>query len=130
MSGDDVCGGMNLPDLFGKEKVVITKIRSNHVPVEILGLRVQGIHIGQQGIEGHRQTLAGHWPQICGRGEPPVHFLLLGVFVTLGMMAVVRSVLLDEKVALLPNRTLPWRFSVATSSFLSLIVVTAVPIRK
>jgi phosphate transport system protein len=49
--GDGVGDCKDLRGMFVEHEVIVAKMRTAHVPVEVLGLQIEGEGIGQQGIE-------------------------------------------------------------------------------
>jgi hypothetical protein len=49
--GNVIRGGEDLLALFVKQKVIVAKVRAGHVPMEVLGLQVEGEHVDQKHVE-------------------------------------------------------------------------------
>lgn len=52
--------------MFVEQKVIVAKIRTGHVPVKILGLRLEREHIREQCREGCGDILCRLWGQVGG----------------------------------------------------------------
>src|SRR5882757_7759381 len=52
--------------LLVEQKVIVAKIRTAHVPVKILGLRIEREHIREQCREGCGDILCRSWAQVGG----------------------------------------------------------------
>jgi hypothetical protein len=52
--------------VFVEQKVIVAKIRTGHVPVKILGLRIEREHIREQCREGCGDILCRLWGQVKG----------------------------------------------------------------
>src|SRR5260370_36072202 len=49
--------------------MIVAEMRARHVPVEILGLEVERIDVGQQNVERAGEFLGGVGAEICRGGE-------------------------------------------------------------
>jgi hypothetical protein len=50
--GEFVGGGENLLGLLVEQQMIVAEVRARHVPMEVLGLHVEGECIGQQPVHG------------------------------------------------------------------------------
>ena len=65
--GDPVGHGEQLPALVIEQQVIVAKVRTRDVPVEVLGLEIEGEHVGEQAVERARDVADGLRGQ-TGRG--------------------------------------------------------------
>src|SRR5580698_807367 len=64
--GNRIAHGEDLVALLIQQQVIVAEVRAAHVPMEILGLEVQGEDIGQDGVHRARDIFSGALLQIRG----------------------------------------------------------------
>src|SRR5262249_55616109 len=55
--------------VFVEQQVVVTEMRSTHVPMEVLGLYVECEHVREHAVQGRGDITHGVRPQVGGRFE-------------------------------------------------------------
>jgi hypothetical protein len=67
--GDHVGHGIDLRRLIVEQQVIVAEMRARYVPVEILGLDVKRVDVGQQDVEGAGEILGRVGAKIGGSGK-------------------------------------------------------------